>query len=83
MAELPRYGLNLFRKRSNSSPVPSMTKSRGGESPKVFTQPWKIRMSPRLQKRTQILEVEDECEKAENRRRHNVPLLNKTGHSAR
>jgi hypothetical protein len=47
------------------------------EDPKVFTQPWKIRMPLRLQKGIQILE--DECEEGENGRRHHVPLLNKTG----
>lgn len=50
------------------------------EDPKVFTQPWKIRKPLRLQKGIQILE--DECE-GENGRRHHVPLLNKTGRSAR
>ena len=40
------------------------------EDPKVFTRPWKIRMSLRRQKGTQI--VEDECEEGENGRRHHV-----------
>jgi len=51
------------------------------EDPKVFTQPWKIRMPLRLQKGIQIRE--DECEEGENGRRHHVPLLNKAGQSAR
>lgn len=40
------------------------------EDPKVFTQPWKIRMPLTLQKGIQILE--DECEEGENGRRHHV-----------
>lgn len=51
------------------------------EDPKVFTQPWKIRMPLRLQKGIQI--VEDECEEGESGRRHHVPLFNKTGQPAR
>ncbi len=51
------------------------------EDPKVFTQPWKIRMPLRLQKGIQILE--DECEEGENGRRHHMTPLNKVGQSAR
>jgi hypothetical protein len=51
------------------------------EDPKVFTQPWRIRMPLRLQKGIQIRE--DECEEGENGRRHHVTPLNKTGQSAR
>jgi hypothetical protein len=43
------------------------------EDPKVFTQPWRIRMPLRLQKGSQILE--DECEEGENGRRHHVKLF--------
>jgi len=43
------------------------------EDPKVFTQPWKIRMPLRLRKGIQILE--DECEEGENGRRHHVTLF--------
>ena len=51
------------------------------EDPKVFTQPWKIRMPLRRQKG--ILILEGECQEGENGWRHHVPLLNQTGQSAR
>ncbi len=40
------------------------------EDPKVFTRPWKIRMSLRRQKGIQILE--DECEEGQNGQRHHL-----------
>jgi hypothetical protein len=43
------------------------------EDPKVFTQPWKIRMPLMLQNGVQILE--DECEEGESGRRHHVILI--------
>jgi hypothetical protein len=47
------------------------------KDPKVFTQPWEIRMPLRLQQQAQI--VEDECEEGENGRLHHMRLFRQTG----